>query len=465
MPAVGLFSRRLVTFAAIVVATAATAFAQPPGGGFSGGFRPNPDEIVDRLDENKNGQADPDEMQGRSRFFLEGLARDNGLDLSKPIKNDKLKELLRARWSGGSSSSSGSRSSSSSKPSPPAVATPGVLGFGTTTTGTPPTVPGFGPPPSSDSWDVIREKYGRRVMEEVEEDMGRYDRNKDGVLDKEEMKDGRWRSDPLEFDKNKDGKLSRGEMADREVGRSSSSGSSSGYGGSSYGGSNYGGSSYGGYGFGGGPGYGGGLGFGGGQPQMVVMRSGSSSSEPSGGGSTNGGSSTTSSSGDVNDRAAKMVSQILGLYDTNKDGMIGKSEMSQVHATYRKADTDSDGTISKDELTKYALSMLPAASTPSGNSSGGSSGSKSGRYGSSSRGSSGGSSGSSGEKKSYRFRTPAERLPDGLPEWFASRDADADGQVAMAEFATSWSDAKVKEFTDWDANGDGILTPAECLKK
>lgn len=64
---------------------------------------------------------------------------------------------------------------------------------------------------------------------------------------------------------------------------------------------------------------------------------------------------------------------------------------------------------------------------------------------------------------SYRFKTPTERLPKGMPEWFARLDINADGQVSMAEFASDWSVQQVAEFRSWDHNGDGIITPNECL--
>jgi Ca2+-binding EF-hand superfamily protein len=459
------FVRRLGLAAAVSAAfVAAPTSAQPPGG-FSGGFRPNPDEIVERLDENRNGQIDPNEMEGRARFFLEGMARDNGLDLSQPIKTDKLRELLKARFGGGSSGGSGSSSRSAPTSAMPAVATPGVMGFGLASTGEQPKVPGFGPPPSADSWDVLKQKYGSRVVGEVEEDLERYDRNKDGLLDAEEIKNGRWRSDPMQYDKNKDGKLSKGELAEREIGKDS--------GGSSYG-SSSGGSSYGGYrppygggppgygGFGGGPpgGYGG---YGGDRDRDRDRGSTSSSTSSGSSGSSSSGSSKSSSAGgsssssDVQERAAKTASQILGLYDSNKNGTIDKDEMGRVNAAYLKADADSSGTISKEEMTKYALSIIPGGSSSSSSGSGGSrSSSKSG----SSRGSS-----STGERKTYRFRTAEERLPDGLPDWFTKNDADHDGQIAMGEYAKSWDDAKAAEFAKYDRNGDGILTPAECLKK
>lgn len=421
------------TFAAawlLVFASASPTRAQPSFGGFSGGFRPDPNEIVDRLDENRNGQIDPSEMEGRARFFLEGLARDNGLDLGQPIKNDKLRELLKARFGGGPPSGSSSSSRSAPPSSTPAVATPGVMGFGLASTGEQPKVPGFGPPPSADSWDVLKQKYGSRVVDEVQEDLERYDRNKDGLLDGEELKNGRWRSDPLQYDRNKDGKLSKSELAEREISKDG--------GGSSYGSSSS-GSSYGGYRPPGPPGYGGP------QPMVYVASSGSPSS-----GGTSKPSSAGPSSNDLQERAAKTASQILGFYDANKDGTIGKDEMGRVNAAYLKADYDGSGTITKDELNKYALSLMPGGSSPSSS-------------GSSSRRSN--ASASSDERKSYRFKTAAERLPEGLPDWFTKNDADGDGQIVMAEFAKFWDDAKAKEFAGHDRNGDGVITPAECLKK
>jgi Ca2+-binding EF-hand superfamily protein len=65
---------------------------------------------------------------------------------------------------------------------------------------------------------------------------------------------------------------------------------------------------------------------------------------------------------------------------------------------------------------------------------------------------------------SGRFRTPKERLPAGLPEWFRRLDMDGDGQVTMAEFAREWNPEKMAEFDRLDLNHDGIITAAECLK-
>ena len=63
-----------------------------------------------------------------------------------------------------------------------------------------------------------------------------------------------------------------------------------------------------------------------------------------------------------------------------------------------------------------------------------------------------------------RLLTPAERYPEGLPGWFEEKDLDADGQVAMREYHSQWSDSKVKEFQRFDLNGDGVITPTEAIR-
>lgn len=67
-------------------------------------------------------------------------------------------------------------------------------------------------------------------------------------------------------------------------------------------------------------------------------------------------------------------------------------------------------------------------------------------------------------RTSYRVKTVTERLPKGLPDWFARSDANIDGQVAMSEFATSWSDSTLKEFSQFDLNHDGFITAKEALR-
>ncbi len=44
---------------------------------------------------------------------------------------------------------------------------------------------------------------------------------------------------------------------------------------------------------------------------------------------------------------------------------------------------------------------------------------------------------SSQSRKSYLTNAP--KLPEGLPNWFASRDLDGDQQVQMSEYSSEWS--------------------------
>jgi Ca2+-binding EF-hand superfamily protein len=94
----------------------------------------------------------------------------------------------------------------------------------------------------------------------------------------------------------------------------------------------------------------------------------------------------------------------------------------------------------------------------SGSSDGGSSGS--------STSSSSSSSSSNDERATYRATTVKERLAKekDLPSWFGTIDMNVDGQIAMAEYSTSWSDSVAREFNRFDLNGDGFITPKECLK-
>jgi Ca2+-binding EF-hand superfamily protein len=64
----------------------------------------------------------------------------------------------------------------------------------------------------------------------------------------------------------------------------------------------------------------------------------------------------------------------------------------------------------------------------------------------------------------YRILSPMERLPEGLPDWFARNDGNGDGQISMSEFVREWTAEKAGEFARYDLNGDGIITPQEYLQ-
>lgn len=174
-------------------------------GGFRGGF--DPSSMLSRLDTNQNGQLDPDEMQGPARFMLERMAQGNPrLDMSKPIPLSTITaefERMRSERMGGEWS--GSLSSGDSDTAAETVLVPG---FGTSKSLTPPK--GFG-----SKADVPSVKVEEADMAEAEERVRRYDRNRDNLLDEEEIKAGSWRDDPFQYDRNGDRKLTADELAVR----------------------------------------------------------------------------------------------------------------------------------------------------------------------------------------------------------------------------------------------------------
>ncbi|MCE9605984.1 MAG: hypothetical protein K8U03_13900 [Planctomycetia bacterium] len=325
--------RRLARFAAAPASVAAIAwlsstlvFAQPPGGSERGGERRrgfDPEEMISRLDENKNGQIDPEEMQGRARFFLEGIARDNGLDLSQPIPAAKLRELMQARFQQGGPPRDGGRPqpASTAKPTTAKAAVVMPNGFGVETK-TVTKVPGFGTVSGVDSWDTIKAKYEPRIVERVEDSLKRYDKNQDGILDAEEIKNGQWRGDPQESDKNRDGKLSRSELAERHLLRERNGG-----------------------------GQGGPNGPGAGRPAFGgATNSSTAISTPA---SSAAVSSSPKTSAGSDERVAKYAEGLLNQYDANKDGVLQKDEWSKMRGEPKKSDRDNNDLITKEELAAH----------------------------------------------------------------------------------------------------------------
>jgi hypothetical protein len=409
----------------------------PPGGfrgggsSFGGGF--SPADMLRRFDENGNGMIDPAESQGRAGFFLQRIASQiPQLDLSRPVPIDRLATAMqrlreqrdsgegRSDDRGGDRGRSSGRSSSSSSRSSPTVE-PLVPGFGLEEELELPL--GFGAEGELFAVTVID-----RDKREADERFRRYDSNRDGFLDRQEISRGRWSDDPYAYDRNHDGKLTPSEMAVRYARRR-------------------------------------------------IAQEGSSSTS---GRSSSGSSSSRSSSSGGDSRVEAMLRGIFDRYDSNKNGVFEKSEWGNFRTPPNDADRNRDGKITREEMAPWLAARFGGGSRGGGDSGRGfgRSGFGGGREGDPrsfySRGDSKDQSRSSGRgensdqpRKSYRVKTATERLPKELldrADWFARDDANADGQVALREFAASFSDSILRDFAQFDLNRDGFITSSECLE-
>lgn len=399
----------------------------PPSGGRShGGGRSSggPMGFLQRMDTNQNGKLDPDEVQGPARGFLSRLAQESKLDLSRPIPLEaiaKAFEQMRARRSGGGTPGGDTRGGrprpSSTSSSSSQEMEPLVPGFGEPDELEP--VPGFGT-----LGEQLAVKIEDSDRQEAQRTLGRYDRNHDGILDKNEIQGARWRNDPLQTDRNHDGSLTLNELALRyAVRRNQRSG---------------------------------------GSRSSQSSRSRSSSPKPS-----------SSSSSSSNSRTDMIVRMTMSRYDSNHNGVLEKEEWSKFRTDPSAADKNHDSKITKEELTAWMAERMSGRggdrgsegrsrwfSSRSGRGSGRSSSATQSKSSSSSKS----SPATSSSQKPIRLRTATELLPEGMPEWFAQRDANADGQIMMSEFTTSWSNDTVADFAQFDPNGDGVITAKECLQ-
>jgi hypothetical protein len=168
-------------------------------------------------------------------------------------------------------------------------------------------------------------------------------------------------------------------------------------------------------------------------------------------------SSSTEATPPLDERVRTYASAYLAQRDTDKSGALEKSkdEWKEVRGDPEQIDTDHNGVITLDEL----IQRFANRPRLGGGGGGGPATSSAAPTASSTT-----SVAATPTGKAKRFLTPTERLPAGLPSWFGSADKNGDGQISMFEYSPNWTEAKAAEFSKYDLNHDGIITPDECLK-
>ena len=377
------------------------------------------DEYLKRKDVNSNGKLEPSEMSNNTRSYLSK----NGFNPEKPVSISKVLSKL--------SKEKASKEKADRKMNRERK----VPGFGVEKEESGSGVSRFGATTSKAKGSTAKKvTYSDSVNRQVDSTLGRYDRNKDGSLDKEEMSRARWGSPtPQESDTNKDGRLSRSELSNRYASResayrnsSSSRGSSSRD--SSKSSSKKSSSS---------------------AWRPTSTRSTSSSSKESST-SRKPSSSSSSSSSSSREKYEKYAASLIGQYDENKDGKLDGDEIKKMRRPPVGADQNKDGFVTKselyDSLSGANKPASKASSTADARKTTGSSSSRSSRWGSSSsRSSSRSSSGSSRD--------------------FEKFDKNEDRQVQMHEYSAKWDEKTVKEFYEKDKNSDGVITLKEWSSK
>lgn len=161
------------------------------------------------------------------------------------------------------------------------------------------------------------------------------------------------------------------------------------------------------------------------------------------------GKSAASADPEEEARTRGFAQMMIMRNDRNGSGALEREEWEGMRRDPSPADRDKNGVVTLDELTKSLTNRSRGGSDGGGANGSGSNGS--------------GSNGSNG-RRSYRFLSANERLAEGLPDWFTDSDANSDGQVAMFEYSSYWTEERAREFNRHDRNDDGVITQQECLR-
>jgi Ca2+-binding EF-hand superfamily protein/subtilisin-like proprotein convertase family protein len=155
-------------------------------------------EALDRLDVDKDGEISPEEITPLARPYLERIAAMRRMSLERSNDIEQFQDAARIYNS--------MKNGAYGKDVRPTIEST-IKPFGAIDDE--PLVPEFG-------LAKIQYPYLKEDLDEAKSTINRYDRNRDGYIDREEARRNRWtHRDPFEMDLNKDGRLSRLELTQR----------------------------------------------------------------------------------------------------------------------------------------------------------------------------------------------------------------------------------------------------------
>lgn len=358
-------------------------------------------EFLRRMDANRNGRLEPNEISDRARPYLERFAREAGIRLSGSVSISQLEAAARRsserRDRDSSNRGSSDRGSSDRGSSDRGSSDRGVSSFSGAARVM--SVPGFGPDedthliPGFGPDASIRYPYIAADEERVNGLFSRYDRNKDGTIDGEEAQRVPWRDgNPFVYDFNGDGLISRVEMAQRyarvriaeendERAKSNSSRSGSRD-----------------------------------DERSRDDRRSRESDDRRGGDPGNRDGARRTNTPDR--RTYELAYSIMSRHDRNRNSMLDRPEWPALGDNASQADEDRNGEITRNELAVWLSRDI---------------------------------------QKRYKD------FSGEMPGWFFELDANEDHQISMSEFSQEWNAEKLEEFADFDRNDDGLITEKELL--
>lgn len=157
-------------------------------------------------------------------------------------------------------------------------------------------------------------------------------------------------------------------------------------------------------------------------------------------------------------KISRYAETIIARYDRDGDHRLNSAEWAAMQGKPAAIDADEDGQITVGEyaahVARYAqrrrirlMPALPGASPPLPSLLGPTEDTA--------------ASASSKAASNVRRFTPAAARLAGVPEWFKPLDADGDGQLTLVEFAPRQTPSAIKDFSRYDRDGDGVITPYE----